>query len=157
LVSPSLLTSLPLPSPDLSVRYGGLDGFRDKTKAYVSALLIHALSLFVFSFVLLGYGFHISHKLSQSYEQKPTLSKEKVYLLFRINLVLAVCCLCYLLRAVLFSILAYEELNNISVIDPPSSLWFLVSAWIPTVGPVSDFLPPLSVSLCLSLSLSVSL
>jgi hypothetical protein len=135
-----LHSSLPYFTDLSPVKYNGLDGYRDeRTKVYVAVLLIHVLSILVFSVVLLTYGFRISHKLAQSYEQKINFSqsfKEKIYLLFRINVVLSVCCFCYLLRAVLVAIIVYEELNDVTIINFPNLLWFLLSAWIPTVCPV---------------------
>lgn len=119
--------------------YHGFQGFSNQTTAYASVLLIYVLSILLFALVLLGYGFHISHKLAQSYDQKASFTqvfKEKAYLLFRINVVLAICSSCYFLRAVLFLILVFEELNDTNVVSFPSLVWFLLSAWIPTAGPV---------------------
>lgn len=102
-------------------------------------ILVHVFSLLVFSLILLLYGCHISHKITQSYSQKTVFlpaMKEKLYLVFRINVVLSICCLCYLLRAVLYALLVYEQFHTAHYTDMPSVFWFLLTAWIPTVGPV---------------------
>ena len=113
----------------------------------VTTISIHVISLLAFTISLLIYGFHIKNKLSQSHGRQ-TISendlKTKLQIILRINYVLNICCVCYLIRVTLLCWVIYDTLqykNENGVTDKiPLLLWFALTGWVPTVGPVSYYL-----------------
>lgn len=107
---------------------------------------MHVLSLLAFTIILIIYGVHIKSKLSQSYGRQ-TLDQHdlnrKLALILRINYVLNICCLCYLIRVILLCWVIYDTIQFESDSGGvtghiPLVLWFFLTGWIPTVGPVSS-------------------
>jgi hypothetical protein len=122
---------------------------------------MHVLSLLVFTLILLGYGIHIKHRLSQSYGRQTMDEndiKRKLAIILRINSVLNICCLCYLIRVILLCWVIYDtiqfEADSGGVTGHiPLILWFILTGWIPTVGPVRVSSPtPCLLTLFVSIS-----
>jgi hypothetical protein len=106
------------------------------------------ITLFVFSCVLFIYSFRLISLLSQSYglniPQNEHDVQVKMKLITRIIVVTLLCLICYLLRILVYILTAYHFLYaGAARTNPPMAydlghpLWFLLSDWIPTVGPVS--------------------
>lgn len=113
----------------------------------MTTISIHVVSLLAFTITLLIYGFHIKNKLSQSHNKQVINAvelKTKLQIILRINSVLNICCLCYLIRVTLLCWVIYDTLqfpNGNGVTDKiPLLLWFALTGWVPTVGPVSNSL-----------------
>jgi hypothetical protein len=161
---------LPLPS-HLLTSVGLSDGYEEFAShdiVSITTITMHVLSLLVFTLILLVYGIHIKQRLSQSYGRQTMDEndiKRKLAIILRINSVLNICCLCYLIRVILlcwviYDTIQYESDSGGVTGHIPLILWFVLTGWIPTVGPVPICLPLSllnSLSLCLSLSLSLSL
>jgi hypothetical protein len=111
-------------------------------------ILVDAVSLLALSCGLLIYGLRLKYKLTQNGSalmQDEADVKRKVALLRRINSVLVVCCLCYGCRGFLLLVLLVDLVQNGVTVGGfigamPFVVWFVLTSWIPTVGPVSEFL-----------------
>lgn len=113
----------------------------------MTTISIHVVSLLAYTITLLIYGFHIKSKLSQSHRRQTINENElktKLQIILRINSVLNICCLCYLIRVTLLCWVIYDTLqfpNGNGVTDQiPLLIWFALTGWTPTVGPVRLFL-----------------
>lgn len=109
----------------------------------VISITMHVVSLLAFTIILLVYGIHIKHKLSQGQTMDQVDLNRKLTIILRINSVLNICCLCYLIRVILLCWVIYDtiqfEADSGGVTGHiPLVVWFFLTGWIPTVGPVSD-------------------
>ncbi len=106
---------------------------------YVIVVIGHASTLLIFSVILLLYGRHMKYLIYQT-RNHPTMSSDifskKLSLLFRLNIVVTICLICYFLKGVLLGIAAYENMYDVRVYHGPIFVWFVLNSWIPTVGPV---------------------
>lgn len=122
----------------------GYEDFASHDIVSVITISMHVLSLLAFTIILLIYGVHIKNKLSQSYGGQTMDQhdlKRKLALILRINYVLNICCLCYLIRVILLCWVIYDTIQFESdsrglTGHIPLVLWFFLTGWIPTVGPV---------------------
>jgi hypothetical protein len=172
-----------LPHSSLVISSFTLDrSSRFKSIRFLVVAIPQLTTLLIFSCVLFLYSFRLISLLMQSHGtssgtsatdhhlslQQQSDVEVKMKLITRITVVTFVCIFCYLLRIGVYLWAAYTVLildsdkNSHYILHP---LWYLLTDWIPTAGPVSAltslFLSftlclSVSVSLCLSLSLSLS-
>jgi hypothetical protein len=123
-------------------------------------------TLFIFSCILFLYSFRLISLLMQSHgdnnsNNSPTSSELnpnkqlnsnsqnkrdveiKMKLIIRIAVVTLICIACYLLRIVIYLLAAYDMFSSNPDNDDTQTfsqpLWYLLTDWIPTTGPVSPF------------------
>jgi hypothetical protein len=127
----------------------GYEEFASHDLISIITITMHVVSLLAFTIILLVYGMHIKHKLSQGQTMDQVDLNRKLTIILRINSVLNICCLCYLIRVILLCWVIYDtiqfEADSGGVTGHiPLVLWFFLTGWIPTVGPVSDQSLPIS-------------
>jgi hypothetical protein len=113
---------------------------------FLTFVLPHILSLFLFSSILFLYSFRLIFLLSQSNDSSPESSplyQVQIILIRRISIVTVICIVCYLLRIVVYGISSYDVFyshNHSSYIyDNPKVtevIWYLITDWIPCIIPV---------------------
>jgi hypothetical protein len=125
---------------------GDIDNWKERNIGLVTAL-VQATSLLLFSLLLLVFGLITIQKLKPSSTTLPLLSGNsesslQIHIWTRINSVLVVCTACYLLRVWFITVLVYESLRfgrTAHGLTPALSnlVWFIVTFWIPSLGPVN--------------------
>lgn len=120
----------------------GYEEFASHDLISILTISMHVVSLLAFTIILLVYGLHIKHKLSQGQTMNQVDLNRKLTIILRINSVLNVCCLCYLIRVILLCWVIYDTIQFKADSGGltghiPLVLWFFLTGWIPTVGPVS--------------------
>lgn len=122
---------------------GGYENYERRRDFRAVSTLIHVTSLLLFSVLLLVFGLSMIHKLTPSStllsRNHPEFSSQ-IRILTRINTVLFICTVCFLLRVLFLGVTIYETLRFGSTggfLGAISTLeWFIVAIWIPSIGPV---------------------
>mmetsp|Transcript_24881 Transcript_24881/g.36699 ORF Transcript_24881/g.36699 Transcript_24881/m.36699 type:complete len:305 (-) Transcript_24881:135-1049(-) len=103
--------------------------------------LIYVFSLLMLSLGLYVHGYRLKLKLRLSIPRgspdAATIKAKMEAVYQRINAVLIVCILCYGLRAILILVLVCDRA---ALYDIPLLVWFVLTAFIPTIGPGITFL-----------------
>lgn len=95
------------------------------------------LTLFLLSAGLFIYGWKLKTKLLSNSIWTPSEKARKVEVLMRINTVLGICCMCFLLRVICLIGVIIDDIREVSLTDQVTEpVWFTISNFIPTLCPV---------------------
>ena len=121
------------------VSSSGFGEFQDHYSV-VNLLLVltHSLCLMILSLSMLWYGIRLQQKLGSSSLKAIPGKTRKIAILLRINIVLLVCCVCFLVRIIALAMLVQDIIRDKNFTDNKIVLlgWFMISNWIPTCLPV---------------------
>jgi uncharacterized iron-regulated membrane protein len=109
--------------------------------SYFLMIVVNSFTLLLLSSGLYIYGLKLKNKLVNNNMWTPQEKKKKLNILVRINSVMAVCCLCFLLRVICLIGVFSDAIRHETLTDTLTNTeWFVVSNFIPTIGPVSTHL-----------------
>jgi hypothetical protein len=105
--------------------------------SYIAIVLVNGFSLFILSCGLLIYGWMLKVKLSNNSIWESSERDRKLKIITRINSVLGICSICFFIRVLCLIAVMIDVSRNETLTDQlPLYSWFLISSWIPTLGPV---------------------
>lgn len=116
--------------------------FEDVRHRFRGVLLTHfiivALSLSALAGRMLSYGIDVYNRLKLARAEVPAQDKDlRLSAIRRVNTVVGVLTLCFLVRLVSMFILIYDlATGDVSADSVPFILWFIFFNWIPTILPV---------------------
>ena len=101
---------------------------------------INIVTLLSYSIWMFGYGVRLQIRLAHQLSWDSENFLKKITELLRINGVLTICTICYIIRCVCVFIVI-NGLTKKPMVDIPQAkyfVWYIVSQWIPNVIPVSN-------------------
>ena len=102
----------------------------------LASIVVHSLSLLAFSAWMLSYGLRLQWRLTTYPQWEPMEVTRRVEILFKINIVLVLCVVCYTLRVIALAFLLVDILSGTDFTAVASVLgWFVVSGFVPTLIP----------------------
>ena len=108
-------------------------------RSLIAVWSINIITLLSYSIWMFGYGLRLQIRLANQLSWDSENFIKKISELLRINGVLTICTICYIIRCVCVFIVINGLLSKPLVYIHPADnfLWYIVSQWIPNTIPVS--------------------
>jgi hypothetical protein len=127
------------------IEIGGLiasDGYDDFVDSYpaisVVFLVVHSSTLLLLTIGMLIYGIKLQRNLNANTMWLQSDKSIKLMILAKINILLVVCTICYILRLVTLAVLFIDMVfGDENTDDFPVLGWYILSQFLPTLVPVS--------------------